>query len=267
MSDHAPQVEELAVARLTVDHTVQRALDKLRVDKLAADYKPDAIGVIVVSARDDGTVHVIDGQHRVAATIAAGFGERNLPCMVYKGLNRAEEAAMFRRLNNTRGVQALDKFRVRVIEEDPVAVVLNDLLSRRGWTVGWSKADGWFAAVTALENLYRASKNTEGEHDAVCDTTLRVVTEAWGHNADGVRSEVIAGVGAVVLRHGDGVDLAKLVSELSQFRGGPRTLIGQAKSLRDIRGGRLGDSFAEIVINLVNKSRRSRRLPDWHSVS
>jgi hypothetical protein len=262
----APEVREVPVAQLTVDHTVQRALDKLRVEKMANDYKPDAVGVVVVSERPDGTMHVIDGQHRVAATNAAGFGDRSLQCLIYTGLDRPAEAAMFRRLNTTRAVQAIDKFRVRVIEGDPIAVQINDVLVKHGWNVSYSKNDGQFAAVAAIEAIYRGTgRGQVGDNVAACDTTISVVTEAWGHDADGVRAEVISGVGAVVLRHGARLDLAKLINELSSYSGGPRALTGKAKSLRDIRGGRIADGFAEIVINLVNKSRRSNRLPDWHS--
>ena len=266
MSDHPePEIRDIPLAHLTVDPEVQRGLDKIRVDKLVADYRSDALGVIVVSDRGDGTHHVIDGQHRVAATQAAGYGDRAVKCLVYKGLDLAEEAAMFRRLNNSRAVQALDKFRVRVIEGDPVAVRLNTMLERNGWRVLQSKDDGAFAAVHALETVYRGTRGGPTENIEVCEKLIAVVSAAWDHDADGVRSEVLMGLGAVLTRHQHEVDIPKLVAELGQFTGGPRGLIGRAKSLRDIRGGRVSDAFAEIVVNLLNRRRRSNLLPDWRS--
>lgn len=268
MTTHsASRIETLPVAKLTVDPTVQRGVDKQRVDRIAADYRVDALGTVVVSHRADGTFHIIDGQHRVQATIAAGYGDRTLTCLVYDGLTLADEAAMFRRLNNARAVMPVDRFRVRVVEGDPVAVALNHTLNRHGWEVQQSKAAGAFAAVIALEAIYKGKLNGPGDTGQVCDTLISVITEAWGHDAAGVRSEVIGGIGAVLLRHNSQVDLPKLVSALAQFRSGPRGLIGQAKGLRDYRGGKLSDAFAEVVVEQINKGRRTSRLPDWRSAA
>lgn len=260
MTEQIPDIKDIAAQQLIVDHSVQRSLDSGRVHRMAVDYQANAIGAIVVNHRTDGTFHVVDGQHRVAATLAAGYGDKELTCLVYHGLSKAEEAGMFRRLNNSRAVQALDKFRVRVVEGEQVAVLLNNILARNGWTVAQSKDDGAFAAVSAFENLYRTTVDQPAQ---VCDLLLQVITSAWSHNADGVRAEIVSGVGAVLARHHNEIDLAKVTHELAEFSGGARGLIGKARSLRDIRGGRIGDAMAEIVIGLVNKNRRVNRLPAW----
>lgn len=266
MTISTPQHEDLPVAKLTVDPDVQRAVDKTRVDKIAKDYQRSALGVIVVSRREDGTHHVIDGQHRVHATIAAGYGEETVPCLVYSGLTKAEEAAMFRRLNNTRAVLPVYKFRVRVVEGEPDAVALNTILERHGWTVEQSKDAGRFAAVAALESVYRGKRNGPGDNGTICDTLIKVITEAWGHDSAGVRAEVIGGLGALLLRYNTKVDLVKLVSSLSTCPGGPRGLVGKAKGLRDFRGGKLSDALAEVVVEMLNKYRKANtRLPDWRS--
>lgn len=265
MTKPLPQVESLPVAKLTIDPDLQRALDKTRVDKIAKDYQPEAVGTIIVSHRDDGTYHVIDGQHRVSATIAAGYGDRTLPCLVHNGLTRAEEAALFRRHNNTRQVSPIDRFRVRVIEEDPAAVVLNTILTAHGWRVTQSKNAGAFAAVTAFEGIYRGKINGPGTTRDICNTTISVITEAWGHDANGVRAEVVGGIGAVLLRYNTRIDLPKLVMELSTHANGPLGLIRKARGLRDYRGGRLPDALAEVIVELLNKSKRTNRLPDWRS--
>lgn len=263
-----PRIDELPVGRLTIDHTVQRPLDTARVDRIAGDYQLGAVGVLVVSERANGAVHVIDGQHRHAATVAAGYGDKTLTCLVYRGLSLADEAAMFRRLNNSRAVSAVDKFRVRVIEGDPGAVAMNAVLERHGWTVAFSKADGSFAAVAGIEQVFRGpSRGKTDGHADVCDTVIGVITRAWGHDSDGVRAEIVAGIGAVIHRHGAGVDLSKLVSALAAHPGGPRGLVGKAKGLREYRGGTVTEAFAEVLIGLINKSRRTNRLPDWHSTA
>jgi len=259
------EIETIPVAKLTVDPEVQRGVDKARVDKLAKDYQEAALGTIVVSHRGDGTYHVIDGQHRVLAAIAAGHGEGGMTCLVYEGLSRADEAAMFRRLNNTRSVTAVDKFRVRVVEGDLVAVSLNSILSRHGWRVEFGKTDGTFAAVSALEAVHRGKLAGPGDTTQICDTLIKTITEAWGHEASGVRAEIVSGLGAVLLRYNTRIDLAKLTAELGSCPGGPRGLVGKAKGLHQFRGGKLSDALAEVVVEMLNKNRRSNRLPEWRS--
>lgn len=266
MNHAQPVIEDIPVARLSIDQTVQRPLDPARVDKIAGDYQVAALGVIVVSRRGDGTVHVIDGQHRVAATTAVGRNDQSLRCLVYTGLALADEAAMFRRLNNSRAVSAVDRFRVRVVEGDPAAVAINGVLDRNGWTVRFSKTSGSFTAVAAIEQVYRGpQRGKRGEHVDVVESVIRIITESWGHSIDGVRAEVVSGIGAVMHRHGVNVDVPKLIGELATHPGGPRALVGKAKGLRDYRGGTVGDACAEVLVGLINKSRRINRLPAWHS--
>lgn len=244
---------------ITVDNLVQRSLDRLRVDKIVETFKPEALGTIVLSHRADGTYHCIDGQHRVAAQMIKD-GEAEMLATVWSNLTRAEEAAMFRLLNNTRPVGVLDRFRVRVAEGDEVAVTITKMLNGLGWSVETSKRDGAFAAAAAIENAwYRGGADPAGMARAV----IEIPTQAWGHNAHGVRREMIDGLSLLLARYGEAVDRPKLIKELSLFPGGALGLIGRAKSLRDIRGGRNGDAMAEILVGLLNKGRRVKLLPPW----
>jgi hypothetical protein len=265
MINPEPEIRHIEANRLTVDPAVQRSLDRARVNRMIADYDPDGVGVLVVSDRGDGTLHVADGQHRVATTIGVGLQDKALPCLVYKGLTRAQEAALFRRLNNTRGVQPIDKFRIRVVEGETMAVQINTVLEQHGWTVKAHRTDGTFMAVSAIESVYKASNRGRKERTAsTVDLLIATLTAAWGHNPDGVRNEIVSGVGAVLIRHPH-LDFHKLFGVLSAVSGGPRALVGRAGGLRDLRGGRVGDALAEIVVELYNGRRRTNRLPDWRA--
>lgn len=263
-SQDEPEVRMILANKLMVDTTVQRPLDQTRVNSIIAKYNPDGLGVIILSSRDNGRYHVVDGQHRVAATVGAGYGDRTLKCLVYTGLALADEASMFELLNTTRAVNAVDRFRVRVVAGEETAVLLNKLIVNHGWTVRQGKSTGVFAAVASFESVYRGKRGGTQENLTTCEQLMGVITQSWGHDPDGARAEIVSGVGAVLLRFPE-IDFAKLTRELSQVQGGPRPLVGKAKSLRNIRGGTVADSMAEIVVNLVNKGRRTNLLPDWHS--
>ena len=263
------QIEHLAVAKLIADPKVQRAIDVTRVGRIVNDFDSRAVAVPIVSRREDGSLHVIDGWHRVQATIAAGNGDDTIMCLVHEGLSRADEAAMFRRLNNTRQVTPVDKFRVRVVEGDEAAVTLNNILTKYGWKAEMSKYNTAFAAVAAFEGIYKGKLAGPGSTVDVCDTLIRVITEAWGHDSAGVRSEIISGIGAVLLRYNTRVDIPKLINTLAAHKNGPRGLIGRARGLHEFRGGRLADSTAEILVEEINKQKKKEenKLPDWRSAA
>lgn len=167
---------------------------------------------------------------------------------------------MFRLLNNSKAVNVLEKFLVRIKEEDPVAVRINDILLDKGWKISTTKQDGTFCAVAAVEKPYRRA----GERgDELVSWLMDVITKSWGFAADGVRNEIVTGLSLVWLRHQDAVDSKKLIDELTVIPGGPRGLVGRARSLKDFRRGTIGDAMAELIINMLNSKRRINRLPAW----
>lgn len=259
-----PSLERLRPNELMVDGTVQRPLDERRIASKMVPFRPDAIGTITVSARDTGELHIVDGQHRMAAARAAGHGDSPFLCMVYRGLSKAREASLFLVLNNTRQAQPLDKFRVRVAEGEAVAVTLNSTIMSLGWTVEGNKRQGSFAAVAALEWVYNGGGiMAEAGHLETCHTMIEVATNAWGHNADGVRNEIVKGLGLVLLRHGSEIDYVKLQTSLAVLPGAPLSLIGDAKILSKAGHGNVSHAMAEIIVNVHNKGRRASKLPDW----
>lgn len=74
------------------DAQSQRALNKNRAAAIADNLQLSAIGTITLSERD-GTLWVVDGQHRQQALRLAG--EKNMPCEIHYGLTRQQEAVLF----------------------------------------------------------------------------------------------------------------------------------------------------------------------------
>lgn len=255
--------KELRADHLGVDPQVQRSIDPVRVRKIADNLNFDALGTVTVSERDDGTYHVVDGQTRVAAMKQAGFGDYPMDCRVFTGLTLADEAALFRLYNDTKQVRPITKFVIRVIEGDPKAVALNRMLEDYKWKVTGASGRGYFMAVAALEWVHDGGGQYEPGNLDTCDAVINILTTAFGHNQDGVRAELIKGLGLVVLRYGDQLDLRKLTVELGQHDGGPVGVIGDARQLKKLRSGHVADAMAEVLVNLVNKGRRTKKIPDW----
>lgn len=269
--------ESVKLDELIVDHDVQRSLNNNRVDSLVNDFRPDGLGVITVSRRDDGTLHVVDGQHRVYAVRAFNARKAQPPintmeATVYSGLSVSDEALLFRVLNNTKRVGTYDRFKVRLVEGDLTAVELDKSLKMYGWHVSPNKlrdGKGGFQAVAALEWVYRGADLTDPPaadqlgNVASVRSLLNIVTSAWGHDAEGVREDIVKGLGKFLIRYGDRIDLAKLTSELAKTS--PLQLHSDGKLIRSIRSLPAADAIADILTGLYNKKRTVHRLPEWRS--
>lgn len=256
-------IEWLPAKAMMVDPSVQRPFNPTRAEKINSDFDENALGMFTISRRDDGTLHIVDGQHRHGVIILRGEEDRLIHCQVHHGLTHQTEARMFRLLNNAKPVSVLERFIVRVEEGEPIAVAINSILNERGWRLGTAKLDGIFGAVASIEGPYRRAQLARSNGNDLASWVIDVCTKAWGHDSNGVRGEIIVGLSHLYLRHGTAIDTAKLVQELGVYTGGPRGLISRAKSLKEFRGGTVGDAMAENLVNLVNKGRRLHKLPDW----
>lgn len=140
----------------TVDHRYQRELDARRVEVMANAFNPDLFGVPVVSRRSDGSIVRIDGQHRIAANIAAGGGDTPVLMEVHDGLSLQEEAALFIKLNGGRkSIMAIDKFRARLEAREPVALEIQTVLKQFHCKIVKSSQRGGIKCVEAIERAYR----------------------------------------------------------------------------------------------------------------
>ena len=263
MKEAGPTSKALVVDQLTVDRRVQRGLDPRRVDKIAENFQRDAVGVLIVSHRDDGTFHVVDGQTRVAAMRKLNLGREKVTCYVHEGLSLPQEAALFRYHNDSKRTQPLTNFMMRVIEREPAAVEMSTILAKHGWQVTGATGRSCFAAVAALEWVYEGANFGEPGGGKACDAVISVLTNAFGHHPDGVRAELVRGLGLVVLRYGDELDLRRLIVELAKHDGGAIGVIGDAKQLRKIRSCRIADAMAEVLVGMANKRRKTNRIPEW----
>lgn len=249
------RVETRRLDLLTTDPEIQRPLDEMRVQRIAECFRWEAFGIPVVSRRSDLTEIILDGQHRVAAARAAGFGNTGIKVLVYTGLTRQQEAEIFRLLNNTKALTALDKFLVALVEREPTAVEMNRLIEAYGMKVVRS-GDRAFKAVVAARKVFETEP-------AAFARTLDVCTSAWGATAMAVDSRLITGVGLVTVRYGSLIDVRRATTRLAKYAGGAAGVIGAARGLAHLRSMPIGDAVADIVVQTYNGQSKTGRVPEW----
>lgn len=127
------KLEIIRTGSLKIDPNYQRPLDQKRVEKMAANWKGDLAGALVVSRRN-GVSYVIDGQQRLAAARIRLLAE--LPALVHEDLTPSQEASLFVGLNTEqRRPSFFDLYRARLAAGDEHAMWLQDMIMGLGLTM------------------------------------------------------------------------------------------------------------------------------------
>ena len=256
-------VEMVATSKLEIDPKMQRHhLDDNKVARIVRDYNPDALGIVTASERNAVETVILDGGHRWRATIEKTEGKGKLLTRVFKGLTRQEEAVLFLLLNSGNQPNLLDKFRINLVAEDPVAVGIDNIVKQFGLGVGPAGPDKNIQCVGALRRVYVMS--LKGEYDPnLLDMSLRAITHAWGTDSQGTQAVMVEGIALFLARNAEKVDFARTWDRLRVFPGGPGGLHTKARANAANRGMRLPHSVADLTTDIYNKGLTSRKMPVW----
>lgn len=184
------EIRRLLVKEIAVD-TYQRALSSTHISKIVRDFDERLLGLPVVSIRDNGSVYVIDGQHRIAALEKLGIAQ--VDCQVLRETTTQAEAEMFVKVNTTKkGLNGVDKFFALLEANNPSAISCRALFERHGWELVRG-------STTRVQNRGELAMRPNAatlaifnESPAELEIALKVLVEAFPTDADGIRSAVIA---------------------------------------------------------------------------
>lgn len=164
-----PSIEWVALDQLNIDHEYQRAADngtsRRLIVSMVREWKWPLCQPLAVSRRDDRTLWVLDGQHRLNGARERG-DIAHLPCFIVTGIGQGEEARTFVDLNTARQkLSENDKFLGLLAAGDSYARHLAQILRDTDWRITRdNNAARWKAGelqcAPALANLLRQ----RGEH-------------------------------------------------------------------------------------------------------
>lgn len=134
-----PSLEQVAIERLQVDPTYQRAADGAHSRRLimgmVREWKWALCQPLAVARREDGSLWILDGQHRHAGATARG-DIAYLPCVILPTIGAQGEARTFLDLNTKRqNLSQLDIFLGMLAAGDEYARATAALLEETGWCV------------------------------------------------------------------------------------------------------------------------------------
>lgn len=255
------KTEFIPLANIALDQRVNREPKQNQVDQIVSSFVPDAIGVVILSERPDGTYVPIDGQHRILALQQLSpNGSARVEAKVMRGLSVEQEAGLFVHYNRHLGVTPLERYLKGVTARDPKYVAIDKTVRSIGLRVTWSaRMPGAIRCASALEKIY------ENFGEIHLRTVLATLQAAFGQTPEAFKHPVVLGMSAFLGRWGARVDLDVLVKKLAPFKGGASGLLGAARGASSIHGSTLAHNVAGVITATYNTRRRANSLPDWWS--
>jgi hypothetical protein len=154
MVDDRGAFEWIKKEKLCIDHTYQRnSVSLARVHALASSWSWVACGSLLVGMRKNGSLWVVDGQHR---KLAADKRDdiKELPCMIFEGEPASEAAGFLRSNENRKPLTGLDKLNALVTTGDQVCIRIVAVLERYGYKLCTGDNPRYIQCVGELRKLF-----------------------------------------------------------------------------------------------------------------
>lgn len=240
---------------LQIDRSYQRQVSKERISRLSQEWSWVSCGCLIVCMRPDGTLWVVDGQHRkLAADKKADI--RQLPCMIFSG-DRDIEAKGFLSSNvNRKPLTMLDKLPALVESGDAVAKTMSEFVASRGYRFASGKADKNLSCTSMLYKMF-------GEDQLLAENVFDLAIAICEPTETRIQQDLLGG-----LFHLEQVLRKKLPGE-SLFRShnteklkllGGKKLSAEINTFSALRGMRTSYVSAEAICQAINKNRSGRRI-------
>lgn len=228
-----------------------------KVRKLASEWDERKLQPLEVFPDDETDSYLMgEGQHRYLAMRELGYSDDYpVRCNVHSGYARAEMYGLVRAWNDKLTPSSIDDFKWALGASDPQAIEIEAVYSAFGYTLTRSRTPHSISCPAALIAIHSL-----GGRSLLADV-MHIVTGAWNASPDSARDAILSGI-ALVLNRDPSLDRAALIRNLTR-EGTALALYGKAKTLRDVRGGKLAHNVAELVVETYNIRRRTKRLKPW----
>lgn len=248
----------LSKAELRIDSSYQRGQSKHKAQRIAREFLWFAFGIVIVSRRANGSLFVLDGGHRTLTAMMRPEIDV-IPCLVFDGLSKEQEAKAFIYYNaNRKAPTGIELFAADVVAKDPIAIGVNAIARKFDIHIENNNRD--VNACRAPRMLMEIYKKDEGE---TLPDVLQFVNDVWGGNPKRLSQVVLYGVAKFgdayksVLGYGileNGCRDAFKRADLS-------VLLQRSNGIRELSGKNKQDSFKAAMIQHWNKKRTKSCLP------
>lgn len=255
------RIEYLRAQDLQIDYRYQRHQSIAKIERIVQGFDGDAMGILLVSQRPDGSYWVMDGGHRLKAVLERFGPDVLVPCMVYTDIEWDRESSVFFKVNSERGpVTTSARFRAAYGGNDPevrqIASVLDGLSIEYPWfSRGRAEASpNTIYCWVTLQQIYRR------EDISYLRDLLQLIQQTWEGEGESFHGLIVKAVDHLYRCHrsDDAWDNEEFVRRLRAHH--PYQLRREA----EIKTRRLPHlRIAEAMHEIYNKSKRIHRLDEF----
>lgn len=249
------KIRRIKLDALNVDRSYQRDLSMPLVEQIRDHWDELASELVLVSEREDGSLWIINGQHRSAA--ARLRGESHIDARVVKGLTVEREASLRLKTNVRITDRPLERFKGKVAARDAEALSIVGLLAQFDTEINETqRMDEGVNSIGAIEALYRVD---EGQ---LLFATLRVIEQAYARVGPKTASAyLVKSIGWFIQRHADEIDRDRLVERLKAT--GTAQLERSARTMMGAMGGSLWSNYYRAIVDAYNERLADRSRLEW----
>jgi hypothetical protein len=241
-------IEAKALSVIWVE--AQRPFNKNHAKKIADNYDFDRFDPVRVTLPNGkGIYHIVEGQHRHAATVMRFGDQQRIPCIVAPVQTPAEAAQLFDGVNGMRWrVDPVASYRVRLTAGEQTENAIERIIRHRGYKVG-SMREGSrnINAVGALISIFHING------PKVLDDVLQVLSATWPADPRATTSSLLRGYGALLGEYGSKVNWQTLKENVSK-KYTPGSLIAFAKTHQEGEGGSMTQAVKRVLVAIYNKT-------------
>jgi hypothetical protein len=220
---------------------------------MAKSFDPSAMGVLIVSERDNGMHAIIDGQHRFEAGKKIGIEWFDCACQKF---DYKKEADVFYKTNVERGiVRSTLQFKASLEAGHDKSVDIKSIVDANGFRIEFVKASKSKNMIGCVDKLLKAH-NIGANHLELVLSTLR---KAYDGDKKSLTNHFIEGLSIFLKNYITKIDYNRFIKLLKTTP--IDTLILDAKRMKSFNGGRLGTCIENSIFNLYNKSLRNKIEP------
>lgn len=240
-------LEPIPLRELRLDARYQRDLREDAVLAIVDNFRSEQFQPITVGMRGDGSLHIVDGQHRFAA--ARRMGWATVPCMIFESDGFEHEATVFERLQTHRApLTVAQRWKARVARGEPKAVAITQIVQSLGLELRHNtKSHTSFTAFIACEKAYERGNLRD---------VLVLIIQAWDYDPTGFRTDFIHSISLFLQ--------AMTAEKFSVDMGRLTTALGKIKPVAFLREtsimGNVSASFMRRLLDSYNTGLRSGRL-------
>jgi len=249
---------DLHIESLQIDPSYQRSdfINKTVVNRIASNFSLVLFSALTIGERADGSLWVVDGQHRYYGAKRAGRDV--VPCKVFRSSGPEQEAGVFYDLNKTRtSINAISMYRALLRQNESTSVSIQASLDKHGFSVA-KKGKRAFAAASALREVYRRG---------VLDDVLQVIDDAFGDGSATrwrmmfAQSHFIQMLGLVYQVKGKEIDKARMSLVLARMD--EKTYARLSSSASGTTGGRAKRIAPAFIDEFYNKNLSPKNKIVW----